>query len=113
MIRLIAVGAILVSTSCANIISPAQGEIWALNVDHEITWDTEGLVAPLQVQLGPGDSNNASSSITTVARKFSSDLFMYRMKLTRNSIRPKHRKVGMAANDEYPTTSKLSDYHNR
>ena len=70
MMRLIAVGAVLVNTGYANIISPAQGETWALNVDHEIQWDTEGLVAPLQVQVGPGDSSNASSSITTLARKY-------------------------------------------
>lgn len=69
MVRLIAIGVALVSAGYANIISPAQGDVWALNVDHGIQWDTEGLVAPLQLQVGPGDSSNASSSITTFACK--------------------------------------------
>ena len=68
-IRFILAGAALICTSSALITSPVQGDVWALNVEHEIRWDTASLVGPLEVQLSPGNATVDATYITTVARK--------------------------------------------
>lgn len=67
--------------AAADITKPNRDSLVQIDQTFEITWDTEGLTAPLTIDLIPADSTNGSAIAQRIAGQFDHDLPYERVKM--------------------------------